>query len=479
MPDYPNPYEFVPLENTSHVRRKWDEGHDGIECWRRDRYSGRFHCVLHPETPLFMHDEGQQGQPARRFARRDNRPVIAASSLKGAMRSIYEIVSDGCLSSLSEEYSVPESHLRTYGREVGRDDFNRMHPVYKPAEQTTKGERVPEAYRPCESLVDACPCCLLFGMVEQKQDGQPLAGRLLLSDAVPVQTKFLRLKLPGAGGGPHPWHSAFYFEDTGRGPILGRKLYFHHHNYQETIALYGDGGKAGLIELDAQLGDFGFQLDFINLTTDELAYLAYSLLLEDRIRHHLGYGKPYGLGSAQIWVNHRELWQGQEVGGNARFLQLDAPAAAEASPTEWAARGKELWLSRAGARPAYDAFAHILAWPGVNLYKYPTFQWFRREEGSGEVTLAEYQRGVRRKPGRAARTAPPPPAPSAGPRQRGVVKTFFADRGYGFIQRPGQPDLFVHVRQVQGGQLLRPGQQVEFSEGEGPRGPQAQDVRPL
>jgi cold shock CspA family protein len=473
MPDYPNPYEFVPLESTATRSHGWNAAKDGIERWHGDRYSGRFRCVLHPETPLFMHDEGQQAQPSRRFARRGNRPVIAASSLKGALRSIYEIVSDGCLSSLSEEYAVAQSHIRTYGRDVSEGDFRRMHPTYT----TNKGRRVPEAYRPCEKLEHACPGCRLFGMVEQTQAGQPLAGRLLFSDATPVQTQFLRLKLPGAGGGPHPWHSTFYFEDAGRGPILGRKLYFHHRSYRETIALYGDGGRAGLIELDAQLGDFEFTVDFINLAEEELDYLAYTLLLEDRLRHHLGYGKPYGLGSARITVK-LELWQQPDVVGTDRFLRWDAAPGQATDATALRDKGLGLWLARPNSRPAYDNFIRILAWPGANPYKYPTFQWFRQTEGSGEVTLAEYQRGVRSKAGKPAGGAPPPPPPP-GQRQRGVVKTFFADKGFGFIQRPGQQDLFVHIRQVQGGQLLRPGQQVEFTEGAGQKGPQAQDVRPV
>jgi len=476
MPDYLNPYEFVPLENTATQTRGWNAAEDGVERWRGDRFSGRFHCVLHPETPLFMHDEEQQGQPSRRFARRGNRPVIAASSLKGALRSIYEIVSDGCLSGLSDEYAVAQSHIRTYGRDVSDGDFKRMHPTYKLADPTNKGARVPEAYRPCERLRQACPGCRLFGMVEQTQEGQPLAGRLLLSDATPVRTQFLSLKLPGAGGGPHPWHSTFYFEDAGRGPILGRKLYFHHRNYRETIALYGDGGRAGLIELDTQLGDFEFTVDFINLTEEELAYLTYTLLLEDRLRHHLGYGKPYGLGSARIAVTQLELWQGPDVSGTDRFLRWDAAMGQPADATDWRDKGLRLWLARPNARPAYDHFVRILAWPGANLYKYPTFQWFRQTEGSGEVTLAEYQRGVRSKAGRPTGGAAPPPPPP-GPRQRGVVKTFFADRGFGFIQRPGQPDAYFHINQVRGGQILRPGQQVEFTEAAGSRGPQAQDVR--
>ena len=106
MPDYPNPYGFAPLENSQPVRRAWEARAEGIERWKSDRYTGRVHCTLYPETPLYIHDEGQQGQQmpiTRQFSRLGGRPGITASALKGAVRAVFEIVSDSCLSSLTEE----------------------------------------------------------------------------------------------------------------------------------------------------------------------------------------------------------------------------------------------------------------------------------------------------------------------------------------------------------------------------------------
>lgn len=462
MSEYPNPYEFVPLENNDPVRRKWDPASDGIERRHPERYSGRLHCVLHPETPLFVHGEGQQRGRHRRFFRLNGRPGISASSLKGAVRSVFEIVSDSCLSALNERYRVPGSHQRTYGRGFSRQEFQRLHPTYKPE------EHVPKPYHPCTSLDQACPGCLLFGMVEEKQEGRPLAGRLLFSNAKPVEVRSVQLQIPGAAGGPHPWHSTFYFQDEGEGEILGRKLYFHHQDYGETLKLYGDGGYAGLWEIEAQLGDFSFHVDFINLTEDELAYLAYTLVLEEEIRHHLGYGKPYGLGSARILVKRLALWHAPALNGNARFLQLDPDEPATEPVDEWAAEGKDNWLGRDGADPAYEDFARILVWPGADLYQYPDFGWFRRTSGSENVTLAEYQAGVRQKK----------PAPTPGGRQRGRVVFFKREKGWGFIRADSGEELFVHYSEIRGtgSRSLDPGDRVEFKRQEGERGPRAHDV---
>lgn len=60
----------------------------------------------------------------------------------------------------------------------------------------------------------------------------------------------------------------------------------------------------------------------------------------------------------------------------------------------------------------------------------------------------------------------------------GRVKTFNEEKGFGFIETPDQPDVFVHFSAIQGGgyKNLTPGQMVKFVIVEGPRGPQAANV---
>ena len=62
----------------------------------------------------------------------------------------------------------------------------------------------------------------------------------------------------------------------------------------------------------------------------------------------------------------------------------------------------------------------------------------------------------------------------------GTVKWFNADKGFGFISPESGPDVFVHFSAIQtsGYRSLDEGQAVEFDVVDGPKGPQAANVRP-
>jgi CspA family cold shock protein len=66
----------------------------------------------------------------------------------------------------------------------------------------------------------------------------------------------------------------------------------------------------------------------------------------------------------------------------------------------------------------------------------------------------------------------------------GTVKWFNGGKGYGFIEREGGEDVFVHYSAIQPDQYgsfrsLDEGQRVEFSVEQSPKGPKAVNVKPV
>jgi cold shock protein len=55
------------------------------------------------------------------------------------------------------------------------------------------------------------------------------------------------------------------------------------------------------------------------------------------------------------------------------------------------------------------------------------------------------------------------------------------DKGFGFISTGGPKDLFFHSSSLQGVtfEQLREGQKVSYTEGRGPKGPCAENVKPV
>jgi len=65
--------------------------------------------------------------------------------------------------------------------------------------------------------------------------------------------------------------------------------------------------------------------------------------------------------------------------------------------------------------------------------------------------------------------------------EKGKVKWFNAEKGFGFIEREGGNDVFVHFSAInmEGYKSLNEGMEVQFEVVDGAKGPQAANVTTL
>ncbi len=63
-------------------------------------------------------------------------------------------------------------------------------------------------------------------------------------------------------------------------------------------------------------------------------------------------------------------------------------------------------------------------------------------------------------------------------RVTGTVKWFNESKGFGFIEQQSGPDVFAHFSSITGSgfKTLAEGQTVEFTVGQGQKGPQAENI---
>jgi hypothetical protein len=279
-----NPYDFVRIDWNKLPERHRPVWHHRLTAQDgKPLYSGHIDVDVYAETPIFIPEWVDSSKsidpkkPSHFMHNGQGEYVIPGSSLKGLLRCVVESLSNGCLTLFDGQYE--------------RGQVN-----YRPD--------VPREFQRCEHNNNLCITCRTFGTL---RGGEVFLGKVNVSDAVAYPDKVYEYEkaiYTKPLMEPKPHHTSFYL-DPSEQHIAGRKFYFHHSRDYEPLTdsrLIYFGSKPAnryILPLDYDTG-FYFRVNFTALEEDELDALLFAIVLEDDMRHKIGYGKPLGLGSVQL-----------------------------------------------------------------------------------------------------------------------------------------------------------------------------------
>lgn len=359
--DFLHPYYFIPPAASEASANTAAQGHDDL---KPGAYFGKLHVKITAVTPLLLPDAVKKTQDAAKHSTfatrvdREGKPLIAATSVKGMLRSAFELITD--------------SRFCVFGKHDEKLPYRQSEKPYKRIYSYSPEALLPKHYQPATSQADFSPAERLFGYVSQKGsdgDGNVIAYRghlrfgpvACLTDKAAAITaltdpSFNSLGLPLAiSAEPKPAQSRFYLRNgletlagkkkpqtyLGDQHLAGRKVYphqLHGADYWLTPSLWTDTGAAAtgreyvraaepnklrnsqnrsLKDWVAAGTQFEFDLRLSNVHADDLAALLWLLTLPPNHYHKLGGGKPYGFGSVRIDID----WDHSSVGTGAAEIR--------------------------------------------------------------------------------------------------------------------------------------------------------------
>lgn len=379
-----NPYRWVTVSDRA-VEHDVPHYHH-----RLDGLAGRIWCELEALTPLFVGDgKGQFVSHIVRNAAGGRRggpqPYLPATSLKGAIRSLAEIIGNAAVP--FPKVKVDRPHELTKARHGSNLDVVARMFGYLDGSSAVQRDRRPRA---------------------EPGGGRPqlpaFAGLVRFSDA-----ELAEQCTPGrwpayevAVGQPKPSHRSFYPGDN------RRKLY-HHRVKADRLTRPHPGITQTARVTPAPPGTrFRFTVDFENLREEELDLLVYCLVLEEQstvelsaaalgrasdqagvtlrgpLRHKLGGAKPHGAGSVHLRITKLEI----RTDPGARYRGNGPAETTEVRDGEdlkqELLRRTEPFRTRADqTMRELRAMMIYAAGDPRNLIQYPTYDWFRNESRTG------------------------------------------------------------------------------------------------
>jgi len=207
--------------------------------------------------------------PVRGLITADDKVIVPGTSLKGAVRSIAEAISDSCV-------------------RITRKDIERNLAVKEagPCDEIKSKHRQSDREKAREAKL--CVCCSIFGALGYQ-------GRVSFTDARLVKGSVTvhRVQSPYP-----PRESARIYKDA-RGQFNGRKFYYHGEPIPSP-----QGEPYHVITKDSELE---FTMSFESLTAQELCLVLVAMGVLDEMVIKIGGGRQAMLGSVKITPTRLEL----------------------------------------------------------------------------------------------------------------------------------------------------------------------------
>ena len=335
-----NPYDFVPIN--------WDESPIRKSASPHDRFtgvSGKIEGTITAETPVFIFNSPRSMSGAEPFMKNEQgQHIIPGSSLKGLFRSLVETVGNGCFLFFDGKYKD--------------NDIN---------EVIDYSDELPNDFKKCQTT-KLCIACRMFGAMHSS-DVLSL-GHVSFNDAVEVNICEHEAVYTIALMGPKPRHDAFYLAPLQW--IAGRKFYFHQPSGIAPAPEEETKYNKHITPVDTG-SQFAFSLQFTNLEPLELQTLLYALVLEQEMRHKIGYGKPAGLGSVRFEITKLTV-----IDYANRYVANQGTTEYEGEELNTYVSGQIRLYTDDTISPTLNALRRIWRWDpsDTTAYRYPTQNWF-------------------------------------------------------------------------------------------------------
>jgi CRISPR/Cas system CSM-associated protein Csm3 (group 7 of RAMP superfamily) len=352
-----NPYRWVPVTKEAPALEPPHYHHRYVGL------AGELECTLTALTPFLIGSSKQPGQFIS--SRRTKQLFIPATSLKGMIRSLVELVGNA---------TIP----------FDGDKADEQHTLKHAASGKGRTWKLDVAAR-------------MFGYLK---GGDVFAGLVRFSDATCEHSeKAPRVKV--VVGQPRPErHKPFYLPDRAQ-----RKFYHHHPGAKSLTPAPSSITQVREVSPLGPGSRFRFSVRFTNLRQEELALLLYALTLEEEVtvtlskdalgpeasgsqtlrgpmRHKLGACKPAGGGSVQIEVVRMKVWDDVRTRYQGGQVQVH----------EW--QGDDLCKEierrtesiRKRRDPTMQALRAMLIYTSDDPRKpvqYPSYAWFAQDKGKG------------------------------------------------------------------------------------------------